>query len=178
MKSHLFSQRRRVVDRNLLKIWVLTPELVQNQQQLLSTTQGKHRNQTTAALHHNLLHQRRESVLSVLPLLVDVCAVGGFSDEDIRSHVGDLGGHQMPILLTGEVSGVQNLHAGDFNHEHRGTENVTGWRKSFRVEFQWSTRLLTVIRPEANAHHVTFLVEIDRLDFLHARLQIGLGVEH
>ena len=39
-------------------------------------------------------------------------------------------------------------------------------------------QLLTVVGPEPNAHHITFFVKIDRLDFLHARFEVGFGIKH
>jgi len=157
----LFGQRGSIVDGNLMELWVLRPELIQNKQQFLGTTKGKHRNQTPAALLDNFLHQRGEAILAILSLLVDVRAIGGLCDQDIRLHGRHLGGHQMPILLAGKVAGVQDLDASNLDHEHGSPQYMTG-----------------IICAKPNAHNVALLVEIDCLDLFHGGLQISLRVEH
>lgn len=74
----LFGQRRGVVDGNVVQLRMLTPVLVQDQQQLLGPAQRKNWNQAAAASVHNVVHQGGEPILAVVPVLVDVCPISTF----------------------------------------------------------------------------------------------------
>ncbi|KAI3478446.1 hypothetical protein L1887_59654 [Cichorium endivia] len=63
-------------------------------------------------------------MLLVETRLVGLCAVGGFADEDVGSDGRDLGLHEVTILLTTEVTGVEDSKAGNLDEEHAGAEDV------------------------------------------------------
>jgi hypothetical protein len=73
----LLAHRGRVVDGDLVELRVQRPELVQDEQQLLRTTQREHRDQALAGPHHNVPDRVREPLLPFLARLVQVHAVRG-----------------------------------------------------------------------------------------------------
>ena len=94
-----------------MQLWMRLPVLVQDEQQLLRPPQRERGDEAPPAPPHDLVHRGREPVLPVLLLLVDVDAVGGLADEDVGTDGGQLGGHQVAVLLAGEVARVQHADA-------------------------------------------------------------------
>ena len=144
-----------------MQLWVRCPVLVKYEQELLRPAQREDRDEAPPSPGHHLVHRGGEPALPVLPLLVDVDAVGGLHDEDVGPHRGQLGRHQVTVLLAGEVARVEDAHAGDLHHEHGCAQDVPG-----------------VVRPELDTAHLALLVEVDGLDLVHAGLQVLLSVEH
>ncbi len=139
--------------------------LTQDEQQLLSSTQSEHGDQTATFSVHDVMDGVTETSLPLLSLLVDVSSVGGFltdrqtealftpptaphstlclnkvwfqvmfcshthSDEDVWFDARDLCCHQMSVLLTREISCVQQLHT----HTHTHTCNHFHFSKPYSV---------------------------------------------
>eukprot|EP00126_Sphaerothecum_destruens_P008623 Sdes_comp20282_c0_seq2m13849 len=120
----LFRQRGRIVDGDIVQFRMLLPVFVQDEQQFLRPPQRKHRDEASAPAVHNFLHGAREAAFAVRAGLVKLDAVGGFHDEHIGRDWGQFCGHQVAILFTGVVAGVEDADPCDFNHEHGGAEDV------------------------------------------------------
>lgn len=101
------------------------PVLVQNQQQFLSTTQGKRRKQDVAATANDRVHQIREARLLVFSRLVTLDTVGAFDNQDVRVDRWNLGLDQVSVLFSGVVASVQNFEPSNVDEEHTSPEDVT-----------------------------------------------------
>lgn len=94
-----------VVDGELLEVWVTGPILVEDEKELLGSTEREDGHQHPAAAVQDAgdaLHQGGFA-LDARDMRGD--AVGAFGDEDIDLHVrGYLGGDQMPVILARVVA--------------------------------------------------------------------------
>lgn len=58
-----------------LRVYSKLLRFTQNEQQLLGPTQGEHRDETAALAVHYVMDRVTETSLSLLSLLMDVCAI-------------------------------------------------------------------------------------------------------
>mmetsp|Transcript_45903 Transcript_45903/g.55237 ORF Transcript_45903/g.55237 Transcript_45903/m.55237 type:complete len:286 (-) Transcript_45903:280-1137(-) len=141
----------RVPNGDLLEMGVLRPVFIENQEELLRPTEGKHGYEAFATTGDNLIDRFGESTFPFLTRLVDLHPVRGFHNQHIRPQrltpytaprnslgnlVGNLGLHQMPIVLHAIIPRVQHGPSPDLNHEHGRSQHVT---RVQRPEFQSSS---------------------------------------
>lgn len=60
------------------------------------------------------------------------CAVGRFTDEEVRLLARDFGRNQVSVIFAGVVAGEHDFEAGDFDKEHGASENVAGMVGGYR----------------------------------------------
>ena len=113
---------------------------------------------------------------------MDMCAIGRLTDHHIRSHVGDLCLWKVPVLLSAEVASIQNLHLGKHTFviqlalsrsQARSLEKIP-YPCDFEHEHGRSQDMPCIVAPELDARHFLLLVEVDRLDLVHGRLQVAV----
>ena len=111
------------------------PELVQDEQQLLRTTQREHRDQALAGPHHNVPDRVREPLLPFLARLVQVHAVRGLDDEHIRLDGGHLGLYQVSPQAFVLQAYQQNVDGGDVHSvDERQSVDANHSRVDAKVE--------------------------------------------
>jgi hypothetical protein len=69
-----------VNNRHTLKLRILVPIFIEDQQQLLSTTQGKARHETLATPSDDVMYHLFELALSLVSVLMLFNAIGAFHD--------------------------------------------------------------------------------------------------
>lgn len=114
-----------IVDGKLLKVAVLGPVLVEDEQQLLCATEGENGHEHAAATVEDARDGLHERLLPLDARHVRGDAVGGFGDEDVYLDApGHLGRHEMAILLARVVTREEDVEPCDFDEEHGGAQDV------------------------------------------------------
>lgn len=91
---------------NVMEIGVIGPVFIKNEKKLLGSPEGESRDEDTAALGDGGVNDFGEAFLTGQTWLVELNAVRGLDDTDVRGELGDLGSEKVTILLTGVVARV------------------------------------------------------------------------
>ena len=140
---------------------MVLPKLVQNEEELLGTAEGKDWEEDASAALDDVVDDSREAFLADLAGLVDLEPVGGLDNEHVGLLVWDFCGHQVAVLDARVVAGVEDLDAGNLDHKHGGAQDVP-----------------CVVPPELDSVHLEGLVVVAGGDLGHGRSQVLLVVQH
>lgn len=116
-----------IVDRIPLKLGMLAPVLVKNEQQLLSSSQREHGHENATSTVENGGNGLHKGLFSFKTWNVRGNAVGRLCNEDINLDAfRDLGGNKMSILFTRVIASEEDVETGDLDEEHGRSEHMAG----------------------------------------------------
>ncbi|EJK60586.1 hypothetical protein THAOC_19027, partial [Thalassiosira oceanica] len=106
-----------VVDGDGLQVGMFLPVLVEDEEELLRPPQREDGYEAPTPAGHDPLDGPREPRLALGPRGVDLDAVGRLDDQHVGAGVvpGQLGGHEVTVLLHAVVAGVKDAPSADLN---------------------------------------------------------------
>ena len=126
--SAFVDERYSVVDLDVSQLLaLLLPVLIENKQQLLCPSRRENRQQAFSPSLHDLVHVLLELLLPHPPALVHPHPKGTLRNQDIDIGLGNLGLHDIPILLAAIVPSVEHFHPIDFDDEHGCSDDMSSY---------------------------------------------------
>jgi len=126
--SAFVDERYSVVDLDVSQLLaLLLPVLIEDEQQLLCPSRRENRQQAFASSLHDLVNVLLELLLPHPPALVHPHPEGTLRNEDIDVGLGNLGLHDIPILLAAIVPSVEHFHPIDFDDEHGCSHDMSSY---------------------------------------------------
>jgi len=114
-----------IVDRELLEVRMAVPVLVEDQKELLGSTEREDGHQHPTAAVQDAGDALHQGGFALDPRDVRGDAVGAFGDKDVDFHVrGHFGRYQVAVVFARIVAREEDLEAGDLDQEHGGSKDV------------------------------------------------------
>lgn len=127
----LAGQTGRVVDGNVMKIWMLLPVFVQDKKKLLRSAESKCWEENMATSANDGMNQICKTLFLLFATFQALNAIRTFYNENIGSHWWQFSFDEMSIFLPRVISSVEYLQTSNVNEKHASTQDVTSviWRE-------------------------------------------------
>ena len=121
----LAGQTGSVINRNVMKIWMLLPKFVQDKKKLLRSAESKCWEKNMATSANDGMNQICETLFLLFPTFQALNTIRTFYNKNIRSHWWQFSFDEMSIFLPWVISSVEYFQTSNVNEKHASTQDVT-----------------------------------------------------